>query len=77
MFGIYVYEFAIGMGPKLLSKKGKETEYTFRAIPIGGFCQLAGEEVDEEEMKKILTRMLRSFGMFWMKMKMQFRHLQT
>lgn len=51
--GVYVYEFAIGMGPKLLSKKGKETEYTFRAIPIGGFCQLAGEEVDEEEMKKI------------------------
>ncbi len=51
--GVYVYEFAIGMGPKLLSKKGKETEYTLRAIPIGGFCQLAGEEVDEDEMKKV------------------------
>jgi len=51
--GVYVYEFAIGMGPKLLSKKGKETEYTLRAIPIGGFCQLAGEEIDEEETKKI------------------------
>lgn len=51
--GVYVYEFAIGMGPKLLSKKGKETEYTLRAIPIGGFCQLAGEEVDEDEIKKV------------------------
>ena len=53
MNGVYVYEFAIGMGPKLFSKKGKETEYTIRAIPIGGFCQLAGEEIDEEETKKV------------------------
>ena len=28
--GVYVYEFALGMGPKLFSKKGKETEYTLR-----------------------------------------------
>lgn len=53
MTGVYVYEFAIGMGPKLFSKKGKETEYTFRAIPIGGFCQLAGEDVDDDELKKV------------------------
>lgn len=34
-----VYEFAIGMGPKILQKQGKkETKYTLRAIPIGGFC---------------------------------------
>lgn len=51
--GVYVYEFAIGMGPKLWGKKGKETEYTLRAIPIGGFCQLAGEDPDDEELKKI------------------------
>ena len=51
--GVYVYEFAIGMGPKIFSKKGKETEYSLRAIPIGGFCQLAGEEVDEDDHKKI------------------------
>ena len=49
--GIYVYEFSIGMGPKLLSKKGKngETEYCLRAIPIGGFVSLAGEEVDDDK----------------------------
>jgi len=51
--GVYVYEFAIGMGPKLFSKKGKETEYTIRAIPIGGFCQLAGEDLDDDDLKKI------------------------
>ncbi len=51
--GVYVYEFAIGMGPKLFSKKGKETEYTIRAIPIGGFCSLAGEDVGDDELKKI------------------------
>lgn len=51
--GVYVYEFALGMGPKLFSKKGKETEYTLRAIPIGGFCQLAGEDVLDDDLKKV------------------------
>jgi len=51
--GVYVYEFAIGMGPKIWSHKGKETEYSLRAIPIGGFCALAGEDVEDDEKKKI------------------------
>ena len=51
--GVYVYEFALGMGPKLWGKKGKETEYTIRAIPIGGFCQLAGEDLDDDDIKKV------------------------
>ncbi len=51
MFGVYVYEFSIGMGPKIWSKKSKkdETVYCIRAIPIGGFVQLAGEEVDDDK----------------------------
>lgn len=51
MFGIYVYEFSIGMGPKLFGKKDKngETEYCIRAIPIGGYVQLAGEEIDDDD----------------------------
>ena len=38
------------MGPKLFGKKDKknETEYCLRAIPIGGFVSLAGEEVDDD-----------------------------
>ena len=51
--GVYVYEFAIGMGPKLWSHKGKETEYSIRAIPLGGFCAMAGEDVDDDDVKKI------------------------
>ena len=53
MTGVYVYEFAIGMGPKLWSKQGKETEYTIRAIPIGGFCMMAGEDVEDDDLKKV------------------------
>ena len=51
--GVYVYEYAIGMGPKLFSKKIGETVYSIRAIPIGGFCQLAGEDLDEDDHKKV------------------------
>ena len=53
--GIYVYEFALGMGPKLFSLKKGETEYSLRAIPIGGFCQLAGEEGEEENLPRERT----------------------
>lgn len=50
-FGVYVYEFSLGMGPAILTKQGKnkETKYCLRAIPIGGFVQLAGEEVDDDK----------------------------
>lgn len=44
LFGVYVYEFSIGMGPKLFGKKKGETDYSIRAIPIGGYCSLAGED---------------------------------
>ncbi len=47
----YVYEFSIGMGPKLFGKKGSngETEYCLRLIPLGGFVRLAGEEIDDDK----------------------------
>ena len=43
IFNVYCAEFSIGMGPKLFSKKGKETEYSIRAIPYGGFVAMAGD----------------------------------
>lgn len=48
--GIYVYEFSIGMGPRLFkwTRKGDETEYSIRLIPIGGYVQMAGEEVEDD-----------------------------
>ena len=49
LFGVYVYEFSIGMGPKIFhfKKKDGETEYCIRLIPIGGFVSLAGEDADD------------------------------
>ena len=60
LMGVYVYEFSLGMGPKLLHKKGKETEYCLRLIPIGGFCAMAGEEIDEEDIKVPKKRRLQA-----------------
>ena len=48
-FGVLVHEFSIGMGPKLFSKKGKETVYSLRLLPIGGYVKLEGENSLEEE----------------------------
>ena len=42
ILGFRVNEFAIGMGPKLLHRQRGETEYTLRALPIGGFCAMGG-----------------------------------
>lgn len=51
MCGVHVYEFALGMGPKVLGFKRKNdpTEYTLRALPIGGYCQLAGEDMEDDD----------------------------
>lgn len=43
-FGVYCAEFSIGMGPAIYKKKVGETTYAIRALPIGGFVQMAGEE---------------------------------
>ena len=44
--GIGVMEFAVGFGPKLLSRTSRKTGTTFslRAIPLGGFCAFYGED---------------------------------
>jgi regulator of sigma E protease len=47
--GVRVNEFAIGMGPAILKKQGKETLYALRLLPIGGFCAMEGEDGDSED----------------------------
>ncbi len=42
--GILVREFAIGFGPKLLSFKRGETQFTLRLLPFGGYARMAGED---------------------------------
>lgn len=43
LFGVYCKEYSIGMGPKIFSHQGKETEYCLRAFPLGGFVAMAGD----------------------------------
>lgn len=45
---IKVNEFAIGFGPVILKKQGKETLFQLRLIPLGGFCNMEGEEERSE-----------------------------
>ncbi|EFQ23839.1 membrane-associated zinc metalloprotease [Aminomonas paucivorans DSM 12260] len=40
--GVRVDEFAFGMGPAVLSRQGKETRWSLRLFPLGGFVRLAG-----------------------------------
>ena len=49
LFGVKVNEFAIGMGPTLLKKQGKETKYALRLFPIGGFVSMEGEEEESDD----------------------------
>ncbi len=46
---IKVLEFAIGFGPTIWSKQGKETRYALRLIPLGGFVNMIGEEERSDE----------------------------
>ncbi len=43
IFKVKVEEFSIGFGPKIFSKKGKETEYSLSLIPFGGYVKMTGE----------------------------------
>lgn len=67
--GIYVYEFSIGMGPRIFkwTRKNDETEYSIRLIPIGGFVQMAGEEIeDDPEVPKDKKFSVKTFGQKFM-----------
>lgn len=48
---ILCYEYSLGFGPKIYNKKGKETEFSIRAIPLGGFVSMAGE-ISSEMIKE-------------------------
>lgn len=41
---VKVNEFALGFGPTIWKKQGKETKYALRLIPLGGFVSMEGEE---------------------------------
>ena len=49
LLGVRINEFSIGMGPLLWSQKRGETQYSLRAIPMGGFCAMEGEDDDSDD----------------------------
>ena len=61
-FKMKVYEFSIGMGPVILKKKGKDTLYSLRLLPIGGSVQLGEDEESDDPAafvnKPVWQRML-------------------
>ena len=55
--GVTVHEFAIGMGPTLWKRKGKkDTVFSVRAFPIGGFCALEGEEEESDDPHSLVNQ---------------------
>lgn len=50
-FGVTIKEFAVGMGPKLFSRRSEKTGivYSVRALPIGGFVAMEGEDEESED----------------------------
>ena len=47
--GVRVNEFAMGMGPKIFSFGKKETVYSLRLLPFGGFCAMEGEDEQSDD----------------------------
>ena len=56
--GAHVYEFALGMGPKIFGfkRKGDPTQYSLRLFPIGGYCAIAGEDGEDDGGDKKLKK---------------------
>ncbi|MFI5333087.1 MAG: M50 family metallopeptidase [Candidatus Babeliales bacterium] len=63
LFGVRTPSFSIGFGPKLMSKKLGETEFSVSAIPFGGYVEIAGaSEVGQGEQKDAYAQDAGSFA---------------
>ncbi len=51
LFRVYCFDYSIGFGPKVYQtkRKGGETTFTIRAVPLGGFVSMFGEGVELEK----------------------------
>ncbi len=56
LLGVRVNEFAIGFGPKLFSKQGRETKYSLNLIPLGGYCAMEGEDEESEDQRAFCNK---------------------
>ncbi|HBL40918.1 MAG TPA: hypothetical protein DDY98_04835 [Ruminococcaceae bacterium] len=56
IFKVKINEFSIGMGPALFKKKGKETLYSLRLLPIGGYVKMEGEDEDSGDERAFCNK---------------------
>ena len=56
LLGVRVNEFAVGFGPKIFSKQGKETKYSLNLIPLGGYCAMEGEDENSADEKAFCNK---------------------
>ena len=54
--GILVEEFSVGMGPLIYSKTKGDTMFSIRALPLGGFCRMLGEEEGEKDNRAFCNK---------------------
>ena len=54
--GVKVNEFAVGMGPAVWKKQKGETLYALRAIPLGGYCAMEGEDEDSGDPRAFVIQ---------------------
>lgn len=47
--GVRVNEFSLGMGPLIWHRQGKETQYSLRLLPVGGYCAMEGEDEETDD----------------------------
>lgn len=63
LFKIRTPSFSIGFGPKIISKKIGDTEFSLSAIPVGGYVEIAGShEVGQGEQKEAFSTDEHSFA---------------
>ncbi len=56
MNGIKIHEFSLGMGPAVLKKQGPETLYSVRALPIGGYVKMEGEDGESDDPRSFVQK---------------------
>lgn len=56
MLGVRVNEYSIGFGPALFSWQGKETKYSLRLVPFGGYCAMEGESEESTDSRAFCNK---------------------
>ncbi len=56
LFKVKINEFSLGMGPAIFKRKGKETQYSLRLFPIGGFVSMEGEDDESTDERAFCNK---------------------